>query len=327
VPAAFSYDNLVEFKGRKVMDKSETYDATQNFVKVPHAFYDKLLADIDTLAELKVTAAIIRKTYGFNKTHDIISIRQLMEITGLSSQAVRDGIKAGVERGSILVEKFSKIKHSYSLSFDYSSTPKVENRGRYERTQVGKSLAHLDTVLEFSTPTVLEFSTKVGKSLAQQKKEERNIKESITTKGTPLSKPAQKEVKPGKVTKARDERLDNPSVVAYRDLAKLTPNEAQRALIVEKVKNPAKWQETVKTWLERGYKPMNVAGMVKVYEQGWTLPQQGSYNYVLVPEPPTPDKAQRIKQLEGLRRRGMLTPQLAVELNNLLGVKPDAATI
>ena len=43
---------------------------------------------------LRVLFAIVRKTYGFTKRTDHISLTQLEEITGLSRQGAVNGIKA-----------------------------------------------------------------------------------------------------------------------------------------------------------------------------------------------------------------------------------------
>jgi DNA-binding transcriptional ArsR family regulator len=72
-----------------------------NYTQAPNLFFDKLLAEIDSLAELKVTLAIRRQTFGFHKKESELSATRLEQITGLSRRAVFDGLKLALERGHI----------------------------------------------------------------------------------------------------------------------------------------------------------------------------------------------------------------------------------
>lgn len=71
------------------------------YTQTPNAWYDMVMGEIDTLAELKVTEVIIRKTTGFHKDEDKISISQFMRITRLSRKSVIDGIERALKRGYV----------------------------------------------------------------------------------------------------------------------------------------------------------------------------------------------------------------------------------
>lgn len=73
-----------------------------NHTQTPNSFFDKLLPQITSLCELKVTLSIIRQTCGWHKTEDRLSITRLMRLTGLSRQGVIDGVEAGMRRGTIV---------------------------------------------------------------------------------------------------------------------------------------------------------------------------------------------------------------------------------
>lgn len=75
--------------------------ALPNHTQTPNDLFDVLLSQIDTLAELKVTLAVIRKTLGYHKKKDPISFTQLQKMTGLQSKAVQDGIEKAIARGTI----------------------------------------------------------------------------------------------------------------------------------------------------------------------------------------------------------------------------------
>lgn len=76
-----------------------------NYTQTPNYFFDEMLAEIDTMSELKVTLAIIRQTFGWRKNEDQISLSQLEELTGMQRQQVVAGCKAALARGYVWREK------------------------------------------------------------------------------------------------------------------------------------------------------------------------------------------------------------------------------
>lgn len=84
----------------------------QNFTMVPNEFFDKVMAAVDSMAELKIVLAVFRKTYGWidhiengvpvYKIADNISYSQFKELTGLSDSAISDGIKKAIEHGLVV---------------------------------------------------------------------------------------------------------------------------------------------------------------------------------------------------------------------------------
>ena len=70
------------------------------FTQIPNLLLDEQMAVMGN-AELRVTLAIARQTFGWHKESDVISLSQLIKMTGLSRQGVVDGVKEGLERGTI----------------------------------------------------------------------------------------------------------------------------------------------------------------------------------------------------------------------------------
>lgn len=64
---------------------------------------------------------------------------------------------------------------------------------------------------------------------------------------------------------AKDPLLANPAVVIYRDVAHLCPNHIQRESISVIVRNERVWRSVVHEWLNSGWNPRNVEGMLKRY--------------------------------------------------------------
>ena len=67
-----------------------------NSFQVPNAVIDELMSELSG-AELKCYLAILRKTKGWNKDFDAVSVTQLTSVTGLSNRAVIDACNHLVE--------------------------------------------------------------------------------------------------------------------------------------------------------------------------------------------------------------------------------------
>lgn len=76
-------------------------DGRENgYTPAPHCFFDVLLPLLG-FAELKITLAIMRETIGWHKRWKMIAYSEFEKATGLGREAVRKGIVAGMERGTI----------------------------------------------------------------------------------------------------------------------------------------------------------------------------------------------------------------------------------
>lgn len=69
-----------------------------NYTQVPNILIDEIMRDMDG-AELKVVLVAIRKTIGYHKISDAISLSQFEELTGLSRQGVLNGLEQAINRG------------------------------------------------------------------------------------------------------------------------------------------------------------------------------------------------------------------------------------
>lgn len=63
-----------------------------NHTQTPNTFFDESLKHISSLPELKVVLAVIRKTLGWQKERDKISMSQIRTLTGMKQQSVQRGI-------------------------------------------------------------------------------------------------------------------------------------------------------------------------------------------------------------------------------------------
>ena len=103
-----------------------------NYTQIPNRFMDELLATLNN-CELRVLLSIMRKTFGWNKERDRISLSQIQKMTGLSHQGVIDGLygKDGTDSGLIprrLITVFeSKLGNEYLVNVVDQSDPEVVN--------------------------------------------------------------------------------------------------------------------------------------------------------------------------------------------------------
>lgn len=72
-----------------------------NFTSVPNELFDFWCAILSP-AEFKVLMCICRKTFGWHKEYDQISIKQLEKISGLSRQGIVNGVESLIDRGLVL---------------------------------------------------------------------------------------------------------------------------------------------------------------------------------------------------------------------------------
>jgi Bacteriophage replication protein O len=97
------------------------------YTQVPDEFFDDLMVDLSE-SELRVLLYLIRRTFGFKKTSDAISLKQIISGiqtkdgrvidrgAGLSHTSVKRGIKGLVERGVVRVDKVRSESGDYETN-------------------------------------------------------------------------------------------------------------------------------------------------------------------------------------------------------------------
>ncbi len=88
-----------------------------NYTKTPNDLFDHWLPHLGE-AELKVLLVIMRKTFGWHRTHDEISVSQLSKITGMLRETVISAARSLQEKGVItrvVLGKKGTQKTIYSL--------------------------------------------------------------------------------------------------------------------------------------------------------------------------------------------------------------------
>ena len=93
-----------------------------NAFQIPNSVIDELLAKL-TCAELKCYLFVVRKTKGWNKESDDISVSQFMEVTGLSKKSVITACNSLVQIGLLERSGGERKLNTYSVkAFDFSKS-------------------------------------------------------------------------------------------------------------------------------------------------------------------------------------------------------------
>lgn len=135
-----------------------------NYTQVPNALF-ALMPQMKE-AELRVTMAICRQTFGYHKEVDKLSIGQLEAKTGLSRQGTINGLHAGIERGTIVRQVDGK-GYLYALNLTHEPANEVDSK---PGVQPGSQLSGLGVVNEVDQQVVNE----VDPQKKEVKEKERN---------------------------------------------------------------------------------------------------------------------------------------------------------
>jgi len=200
--------------------------ATDPYTKIPNALLDSM-AELGN-AELRVLLAIIRKTAGWGKACDVISLTQIGNMTGLARRHIIKALASIEDQGWIAKEPAKRNGFCYRLVPLGNQSPKVTSTPREpEPVPLGnQSLVPLGNT---------------------QKKEER------------------KERKRERAQPKLD--FAHEGVATYKRLSgnrKVAP--ANASLIASKITDLAHWEAVVSAWLSAGYRSDNIGGMLDWYE-------------------------------------------------------------
>jgi phage replication O-like protein O len=106
--------------------------------QIPNEFIDESMARL-THAQFKVLIAICRKTIGWQKKSDYISISQIMDLAGVSNKTVVNALSQLEDMGYITTKK---SKHATThITINYDSTSVTSTQGSVMSTQVSSVMS------------------------------------------------------------------------------------------------------------------------------------------------------------------------------------------
>jgi hypothetical protein len=159
------------------------------YTQVPDELFDRLMPHL-TEAELKVLLYIVRRTFGFKKITDDISLSQLVagittrdgtlldEGTGLTRRAVLKALKSLKEQGIIEARRNQSATRgdeatTYALRFRDTPSERNAPRGR-ERTdpRLGNTVALQQTVVQQTVKQETDFEISKNRNSEKIRKPE-----------------------------------------------------------------------------------------------------------------------------------------------------------
>lgn len=204
-----------------------------NYTQIPNVVLDDLMPLMEE-AELRVTLAISRRTFGFHRESAKLSLSELQKMTGLSRQGVINGVTAGIKRGTIEREPTGD---SYTYRMVVHS---IDQEGS-QLNGLGSQLSGLEVV------NSVDRDTPVLKKVV---KERTRKKEKRATAAPSAPKPLPE------------------SVLVFREIFKRNPAAHQAEVIADVVTDLGLWRRVCHEWNMMGYRPTNVDGMLDWYRNG-----------------------------------------------------------
>ena len=166
------------------MSKFDGFEAL-TYTTIPNELLDTFMPVLGE-AELKVALFIARKTFGWHKQDDDLSISQIAKGTGLSKPAVINATASLVERGLLIKrERGQNTPHNYRLNVQTSKDSLLD--------EDAPSKATLPVSPQTSKATLPELVNKVN---TQKKLLKKGIKENASDANAPTPPPPDRPSKP-----------------------------------------------------------------------------------------------------------------------------------
>lgn len=167
--------------------------ATPNTTPVPDQLFDELLAELSG-TELKVLLYIIRRTFGFKKSQDNISLNQMLNGVkrkdgrvldrgvGLSKPALLGALRSLVEKGVIVRERRTDAKRGnlptcYRLNFSEEGVSVAPHQSSQSADPLGQKA--LPRVGKIALPTTRNRKTSTKNNVVKAQQEKQKPREQI----------------------------------------------------------------------------------------------------------------------------------------------------
>lgn len=108
-----------------------------NHTQIPNIIIDEVMKDL-TPAEFKVFIVICRKTLGWHKLSDQISISQFMDLTKLSNKGVINAQNSLASKGLIKMDKSKGLCTEFTIAYEESSQVTNELSSHTKETPINK---------------------------------------------------------------------------------------------------------------------------------------------------------------------------------------------
>lgn len=225
-----------------------------SYTAVPNHFIDHVMKYL-TPSAVMVYLYICRKTIGWHKEYDTISLSQFVEETGLTKPTVMKALNHLISVGAVITSadtgrKQYKIADTLIIKksccegqselFADDGKKSLLASGKETLPKIGKSKKSLPVSGKETLPEPV-------KNLSTQKKGNKN-NSTKSSRGQ------------------ADARLTTWPFIVYRELTHLHVPHAFRDR-VELLESETAWRSAITKWIGRGYRVNNIAGMLEWYEK------------------------------------------------------------
>jgi phage replication O-like protein O len=215
--------------------------------------------------ELRILLYLFRKTYGYHKKSDVISISQFEECEG-SRVGTIEAIKNLLRLKVIYREPHGQaFEYGFNKYFEEWLPEVFETRYSGRGNNFHKTTSKpVDTSNDDTASKPIDTETSKPVDATSKPVDAKLVNPMIPTKER---KKLTKEKLKKAALKIRDPNLDHPGVVLYRGICHLTPNEIQRKAIAEDVTDMDAWKEVLTDWMLHKWKPGNIPGQLDRYQE------------------------------------------------------------
>lgn len=238
-----------------------------NYTQTPNILFDEIMRDLNG-AELKVILAVIRKTFGWHKERDRISLTQLEEMTGLSRQGILNAIHGKKKEKSVIGGLVNK---------GYIKIIETKQGNVYEL--VVKEVDQQETASQLSR---LEVVNKVDQESGLASQQSRHTKESILNKldkETITQQPLIPSLSSKLITKETSNNNDSPFQTKETNKAIETTKESSKTKETNKKKEKANALPTANESFYKNIESIYFENYKSLFEKGKLQIEVPAYSY------------------------------------------------
>lgn len=227
-------------------DKSIQVD-DGDFTRLHNTILDKLALARFTASEYRCLMFLFRKTYGWQKKEDAISLAQWVVGVGLA-KSERGNIHQ-VLRGLITKRVIYAKSNGNNRVATYGFNKHWEqwDASLFGKTAMSQHNSENETVMSEDNTAAMSGHSKTAMSQHNHKRKKETIKEIQISADAPVA------AKP----------KDHLAVLAYRELHERYPTKAQMKIIAERDPPLSDWVRAIRQWAANGYNPRNIDRMLE----------------------------------------------------------------
>lgn len=221
-----------------------------DFTRLHNTILEKLALARFSASEYRCLMFLFRRTYGWQKKEDAISLAQWAEGTGIDPEKHRRNVLRTLQG---LIEKrviYAKEHGSnHPATWGFNKHFDEWDALLFPPTVVSRDNSPESTVVSRDNTSVVSRDNKTVVSGDNHKRKKEILKKEGEGIAATQPRPA-----------------PHPAVVVFREVWNRNPNKPQMKTIAEHVTDLDLWREACQAWGDKGHRPTNIAGMLDWYD-------------------------------------------------------------